>query len=131
MYEHRARIGDRIMRDVRRFTIAAFELTSLVVRGHVLTNLKSAIYGICEGTVTYPPATHDVVDVVAKRLGLRSCARANAERALGKEFRPFVILERVSKRVAIDKTSDCNHQSVAFNGEEKTIEKTYLGYQHR
>ena len=58
------------------------------------------------GTITYPPATHDVVDVVAQRLGLSTVASANAERVIRKEFSPFVVLKFISKGVAEDETAN-------------------------
>jgi hypothetical protein len=62
--------------------------------------------------VTYPVASHDVVDVVAELLSTGTKARANAELLLGDKFGPFVVLHALAEGVAVEESTNCrdNHQ---------------------
>ena len=50
---------------------------------------------------THPPATHDIVDVVAKLFRTGTDASPNTEFVVRNEFSPFVILQASTERVAV------------------------------
>jgi hypothetical protein len=49
---------------------------------------------------THPPATHDVVDVIAKLLRAGTNAGAEAEFLLGDEGSPLVVLQTSAKGIS-------------------------------
>ena len=86
-------------------TLALLE-TRVVVGGHVLGK-ELALDGKKGLDVTYPVASHDVVDVVAELLSTGTEACANAELLLGDKFGPFVVLHALAEGVAVEEATNC------------------------
>lgn len=57
--------------------------------------------------MTYPVATHDIVDVVAKLLSTRSEASTDAEFLFGDELGPLVVLHTSSEGIAVEEPTNC------------------------